>query len=159
MLKKEGKNKMKNENKKNNKKVLKRVMVAMGATALLTGGIVTSTALNSYKAPQIPEANYVPMQNVENNNVASTKLSNTAIATYATNYSADTVYGALRDIVELEDNFRKKHLNNTIYFVENHFGYTSDDNFSYGSADDFYGYLEHYISDTIPHYEQAFPQL
>ncbi len=66
MLKKEGKNKMNNENKKNNKKVLKRVMVAMGATALLTGGIVTSTALNSYKAPQIPEANYTSLANVDN---------------------------------------------------------------------------------------------
>ena len=80
MLKKEGKNKMNNENKKNNKKVLKRVMFAMGATALLTGGIVTSTALNSYKAPQIPEANYTSMQNVDPIDLGSTKVSTTKLA-------------------------------------------------------------------------------
>lgn len=142
---------MNNENKKNNKKVLKRVMVAMGATALLTGGIVTSTALNSYKAPQIPEANYVPMQNIESNNVASTKLSNNEIATYATDYSADTVYGTLVDIVELENKFREKHPNKTIYFSTRSSEYSLfDDSGIQISVDDFYDqYLTHYISDKI----------
>lgn len=84
---------MENESKKKNKKNLKRVAFAAGATLMLGGGIIASGAVKSYEASnQIPEANYMSMQNVDSINVGSTKASTIKLANTDVSTQADTIY-------------------------------------------------------------------